>query len=71
MTARIDRPVFPAADLDEERAQHIASLRFHGILAEQADNPLLGFVVDYMVNLLSDPEVDFDLIEERNGVVYL
>lgn len=44
----------PAASLDEERAQHIASLRFHGILAEQAGNPLLGFIVDFMVNLLSD-----------------
>ena len=44
----------PATDLDEERAQHIASLRFHGILAAQAGNPLLGFVVDFMVNLLSD-----------------
>jgi len=44
----------PATDLAEERAQHIASLRFHSILAEQAGNPLLGFIVDFMVNLLSD-----------------
>lgn len=44
----------PAADIHEERAQHVASLRFHAILAEQAGNPLLGFVVDFMVNLLSD-----------------
>ena len=26
----------PAATLDEERDQHVASLRFHAILAEQA-----------------------------------
>lgn len=44
----------PAASLEEEREQHVASLRFHGILAEQAENPLLGFVIDFMVNLLSD-----------------
>jgi DNA-binding FadR family transcriptional regulator len=44
----------PAASLDEERDQHVASLRFHAILAEQAKNPLLGFVIDFMVNLLTD-----------------
>ncbi|MXW85162.1 MAG: FadR family transcriptional regulator [Boseongicola sp. SB0667_bin_21] len=44
----------PARDLEEERAQHVASLRFHAILAEQARNPLLGFVIDFMVKLLSD-----------------
>lgn len=44
----------PAATLYEERDQHVASLRFHAILAEQAKNPLLGFVIDFMVNLLTD-----------------
>ena len=44
----------PAATLDEERDQHVASLRFHAILAEQSQNPLLGFVIDFMVNLLTD-----------------
>ncbi|KAA9007800.1 FadR/GntR family transcriptional regulator [Histidinibacterium aquaticum] len=44
----------PSHDLEEEREQHIASLRFHAILAEQAENRLLGFVIDFMVNLLSD-----------------
>ena len=44
----------PAATLDEEREQHVASLRFHAILAEQARNPMLGFIIDFMVNLLSD-----------------
>lgn len=54
LEANMEQYAYPAADLDEERAQHIASLRFHGILAEQAGNPLLGFIVDFMVNLLSD-----------------
>lgn len=44
----------PAGDIEEERAQHIASLRFHAILAEQAQNPILGFIIDFMVNLLTD-----------------
>ncbi len=44
----------PATTLDEERRQHVASLRFHAILAEQAQNPLLGFIIDFMVNLLTD-----------------
>jgi DNA-binding FadR family transcriptional regulator len=44
----------PAATLDEERDQHVASLRFHSILAGQSPNPLLGFVIDFMVNLLTD-----------------
>lgn len=44
----------PARTLDGERRQHVASLRFHAILAEEAKNPLLGFFIDFMVNLLSD-----------------
>lgn len=44
----------PSKSVDEERAQHVASLRFHAILAEHAGNPLLGFIIDFMVNLLSD-----------------
>lgn len=44
----------PSQSLEEERDQHVASLMFHAILAEQSDNPLLGFVIDFMVRLLSD-----------------
>lgn len=44
----------PSTSLEKERLQHVASLRFHAILAEQAKNPLLGFVIDFMVNLLTD-----------------
>jgi len=44
----------PAQTVDEEREQHIASLRFHALLAAQSDNPLLGFLIDFMVNMLSD-----------------
>ena len=44
----------PARTLDEEREQHVASLRFHALLAEQSDNALLGFLIDFMANMLSD-----------------
>lgn len=44
----------PAASLDEERAQHVASLRFHALLAEESGNALLGFLIDFMVNMLAD-----------------
>lgn len=44
----------PAQTLDEEREQHVASLGFHALLAEQSDNALLGFLIDFMVNMLAD-----------------
>lgn len=44
----------PAKTLDDEREQHIASLRFHALLAAQSKNELLGFLIDFMVNILSD-----------------
>lgn len=44
----------PAQTPEEEREQHIASLRFHALLAEQLDNPLLGFILDFMLKLLED-----------------
>lgn len=44
----------PARTLEEERDQHITSLRFHALLAAQSDNALLGFLIDFMVNMLSD-----------------
>lgn len=57
---------YPAETLDEERAQHIASLRFHSILAQQSSNPLLGFIVDFMVKLLSDLTVYRQLYSPPN-----
>ncbi|MEQ8291427.1 MAG: FCD domain-containing protein [Roseovarius sp.] len=56
----------PAATLEEERKQHVASLRFHAMLAEQAGNPLLGFVIDFMVNLLTDLTVYRQLYSPPN-----
>jgi DNA-binding FadR family transcriptional regulator len=56
----------PAATLDAEREQHVASLRFHALLAQQADNKLLGFVIDFMVSLLSDLTVHRKLYSPPN-----
>ncbi|GHE05631.1 GntR family transcriptional regulator [Allgaiera indica] len=44
----------PARTLEEERAQHVDSLRFHAILAEAAENELLGFIIGFMTSVLSD-----------------
>lgn len=56
----------PSQDAEEEREQHVASLRFHALLAEQADNALLGFLIDFMVNMLSDLTVYRKLYEPPN-----
>jgi len=66
----------PAADLDEERAQHVASLRFHARLAEHARNELLGFLIGFMAQVLSDLTVSRELYApvnpelQRTGYAY-
>lgn len=54
LEANIAEYAEPSQSLDEERDQHVASLRFHALLAAQSKNPLLSFVIDFMVKLLSD-----------------
>ncbi|QQA43793.1 FadR/GntR family transcriptional regulator [Pelagovum pacificum] len=44
----------PARDDEEEREQHVASLKFHARLAEFASNELLGFLISFMAQILSD-----------------
>lgn len=44
----------PAKTVDEEREQHVGSLKFHALLAAQSENELMGFLIDFMVNILSD-----------------
>tara|TARA_R110000868_G_scaffold237132_2_gene491210 strand:- start:16284 stop:17063 length:780 start_codon:yes stop_codon:yes gene_type:complete len=44
----------PSATEEEEREQHVASLRFHQLLAGYARNELLGFVIGFMAQILSD-----------------
>jgi DNA-binding FadR family transcriptional regulator len=56
----------PAGDADEERQQHIDSLRFHALLAEFSDNRLLGFFVGFMSQILTDLTVFRKLYSEPN-----
>ncbi len=44
----------PARNVEEERAHHIASLRFHAVLAEMSGNALLRFLIRFTANMLAD-----------------
>jgi len=44
----------PAADAEQERAQHVASLRFHARLSDFARNEVLGFFINFMAQILTD-----------------
>ncbi len=56
----------PARDIGEERDQHIASLLFHARLAEMSQNPLLGFLIRFTANMLSDITVSRRLYAQLN-----
>jgi DNA-binding FadR family transcriptional regulator len=43
-----------AADAEEERLQHVASLRFHSRLSDFGGNALLGFFIGFMAQILTD-----------------
>lgn len=44
----------PAADTEEERRQHVSSLRFHARLSDFGKNALLGFFIGFMAQILTD-----------------
>ncbi len=44
----------PAADAEEERRQHISSLQFHARLSDFGQNALLGFIIGFMAQVLTD-----------------
>ncbi|MBT9384985.1 FCD domain-containing protein [Pseudooceanicola sp. CBS1P-1] len=56
----------PAATPEEERAQHVASLKFHALLAAQGENRLLSFVIEFTVKLLTDITVSRQLYAPAN-----
>ncbi|CZF85581.1 FadR/GntR family transcriptional regulator [Grimontia marina] len=56
----------PSLDKEDERQQHIDSLQFHIILAELAGNELLGFIIRFMVRMLTDLTVYRSLYEPPN-----
>lgn len=56
----------PAATPEEEREQHIGSLRFHALLAEMSGNPLLRFLIRFTANMLADITVSRRLYAHPN-----
>lgn len=56
----------PAQSAEEEKQEHIASLAFHAKLAEFAGNPLLGFMIVFMVKMLTEMTVYRKLYDVPN-----
>lgn len=56
----------PARSAEEERKQHIASLRFHALLAEMSGNPLMCFLIRFITNMLADITVSRQLYAQPN-----
>ncbi|MCA0043949.1 FadR/GntR family transcriptional regulator [Celeribacter litoreus] len=56
----------PAENSEEERKQHVASLRFHALLAEYSANKVLGFFIGFMSQILTDLTVFRKLYSEPN-----
>ena len=63
LVRRHDRP---ARSPEEERQEHIASLAFHKQLADYADNRLLGFVIGFMAQMLTEMTVYHRLYDPPN-----
>lgn len=61
----------PAETAEEEREQHIASLKFHSLLAEYAENKLLGFFIGFMAQILTDLTVFKRLYSKPNHTLWL
>ena len=56
----------PARTAEEEREQHISSLRFHALLAEMSGNPLLRFLIRFTANMLAEITVSRRLYAQPN-----
>ncbi|MEM6465492.1 MAG: FCD domain-containing protein [Pseudomonadota bacterium] len=56
----------PAHSAEEEKQEHIASLAFHAKLAEFAGNALLGFMIAFMVRMLTEMTVYRKLYDVPN-----
>ncbi len=66
LEAVMTRYAEPARTVEEEREQHIASLRFHALLAEMSDNPLLRFLIRFTSNMLAEITVSRKLYAQPN-----
>lgn len=59
----------PAQSAEEERAQHVASLKFHARLAQYGENALLGFFIGFMAQILTDLTVYKRLYTSPNNTL--
>ncbi|MCC5984861.1 MAG: FadR family transcriptional regulator [Rhodobacteraceae bacterium] len=66
LEAVVARYAEPARTPEEERAQHLDSLRFHALLAEMSGNALLRFLIRFTANMLSDVTVSRQLYAPPN-----
>ncbi len=55
-----------ARTAEEEREQHVESLRFHALLAEMSGNPLLRFLIRFTANMLAEITVSRRLYAQPN-----
>lgn len=56
----------PAQTAEEELEQHVASLKFHALLAEMSGNPLLRFLIRFTANMLAEITVSRRLYAHPN-----
>ncbi|WP_424965314.1 FadR/GntR family transcriptional regulator [Dinoroseobacter sp. S375] len=66
LTALVGAHATPAQSPEEEKREHIASLAFHAKLAEYAGNRLLGFMIAFMVRMLTEMTVYRKLYDMPN-----
>ena len=62
----VDKYPQPSKSAEEEREQHIASLAFHQKLSEFGENKLLGFIIGFMAQILTDLTLYKRLYEPPN-----
>ena len=60
----------PARTAEEEREQHLASLRFHALLAEMSGNALLRFLIRFTANMLAEITVSRRLYVQPNSELW-
>ena len=61
-----DQYAEPPGDAEEDRRHHEIALTFHAKLAEQSDNQLLGFIIRFMAETLSEVTTGRRLFEPTN-----
>lgn len=66
LKAITDEYAEPPGTAEEDRRHHEIALTFHAKLAEQSDNQLLGFIIRFMADTLSEVTTSRRLFEPAN-----